>query len=224
MVDPVLSEQAVLDAESNDIAKSGRRRNNRNKNRQLKNESTVTEISQTETRPSPAEREARKNLRRKPRAPRVREETENSTPKEKSDFTDGTLRLKISNSRPRTVYTRLVRLMLAGFDSAGNTLETQKPIEVVEVSALGNAIGPAIFVVDNLVKAKVAEQVSINADFVAVEGETVVSEGRNKGSPRLQITLKKSTSWNPKDDEVLQKTRVYRTKVLGLPEESRVAA
>jgi hypothetical protein len=114
--------------------------------------------------------------------------------------------------------------MLAGFDSAGNSLVTSKPIERVEVSALGNAIGPAIFVVDNLVKAKVAEQVSIHADYVSMEGETVVNEGRYKGSPRLLISLKKSASWSPKDDEVLQKTRVYRTKVLGLPDDSRVAA
>jgi hypothetical protein len=103
-------------------------------------------------------------------------------------------------------------------------LVTQKPIEKIEVSALGNAIGPAIFVVDNLVKAKVAEQVSIHADYVSLEGETVVSEGKYKGSPRLLISLKKSESWDPKDDEVLQKTRVYRTKVLGLAEEPRVAA
>jgi hypothetical protein len=109
--------------------------------------------------------------------------------------------------------------MLAGYDGAGNALETTKPIDTIEVSALGNAIGSAIFVADNLMKGKVVEQSSVTTDFVSLEGDEEV-EGRIRGSPRLRMTLKRLSTWSAQEDEVLRKTRVYRSKVLGLPEET----
>ena len=217
MVDQTLAEQNAIEVEAKPEVKSTRRRNNRNKSRRNAKENSGAVAG------TPTEGEAAQNPRGerrvRQRAPRVR--TEGDEVREKADYTDGILRLKISNSRPRTVYTRLVRLMLAGYDGAGNVLETSVPIHTIEVSALGNAIGSAIFVADNLIKANVVEQTSIAADFVAVDGDQVapVEENKFKGSPRLLITLKRVASWEAKDDEVLQKTRVYRTKVLGLEEE-----
>ena len=112
--------------------------------------------------------------------------------------------------------------MLAGYDGMGNPLEITQPIQRIEVSALGNAIGSAIFVADNLIKGSVVEQVSMSADFVNVDGDdvTTTEENKFKGSPRLLISLKRLSTWDSKNDEVLQKTKVFRSKVLGLPEES----
>lgn len=233
MVDPIVGENRAIEVNSEDKPKSERRRNNRRKNnRQPKDNSEVNadasgNVSETQ---KPFERNPRK-FQRKPRAPRVAVDgeanTESNGVREKADYSDGVLRLKVSSNRPRTVYTRLVRLMLAGYDSAGNTLELSQPIKKVEVSALGNAIGPAIFVADNLIKGGVATQESVTADFVFVDGDnvsTTVAENKFKGSPRLVLSLTKIDSWNPMTDEVLNKTRVFRSKVLGLPEDEEAAA
>ena len=210
MVDPVITEQNTIDVENKPDVKSNRRRNVR-RTRNPKDLADKTNISESE---EPKRREQRK------RAPRVRTEGENVV-REKADFTDGILRLKISSSRPRTIYTRLVRLMLAGYDGMGNPLETTVPISRIEVSALGNAIGSAIFVADNLVKANVCKQVSMSADFVNVDAEESVEEGKiSRGAPRMLISLEKLDSWDFNTDDVLQKTRVFRSKVLGLPEDA----
>ena len=207
MVDPVLAEQNAVDIENKPDVKSNRRRSNRARTPKVDGENSKNVEVNT----------PREN-RRKPRAPRVRTEGENIV-REKADFTDGTLRLKISSSRPRTIYTRLVRLMLAGYDGMGNPLETTNPIKRIEVSALGNAIGSAIFVADNLIKGNVAKQVSMSADFVNVDGDDEEAS-KFKGSPRLLISLERLSTWDSSTDDVLQKTRVFRTKVLGLPEEA----
>lgn len=214
IADPVLAEQNRPLAEATNDVKSNRRRSNRSKPRKNKeNTASTPETARTQ------EREGQRARKPKQRAPRVAAEGETNGIKEKADYTDGTLRLKISNARARTVYTRLVRLMLAGYDGAGNALETTKPIDTIEVSALGNAIGSAIFVADNLMKGKVVEQTSVTTDFVSLEGDEEV-EGRIRGSPRLRMTLKRLSTWSAQEDEVLRKTRVYRSKVLGLPEET----
>ena len=215
MVDTVLSEQNNLDVDAKQGVKSNRRRTNRRPRNQKENTAPVDGQRQSREDGENSTRQPRFRNQRQ-RAPRVAENGDEV--KEKADYTDGILRLKISNARPRTVYTRLVRLMLAGFDGTGNALQTQKPIEKIEVSALGNAIASAIFVVDNLIKGNVVEQSSMTADFMSV-GEPS-SEGRTRGTARLLVDLKKVSSWNPKEDDVLQKTRVFRTKVLGLPEDA----
>ena len=218
MVDPVLSEHNELEIDAKDATKSNPRRRVR-RNRNQKENATPSEGKESTSNIKEGNiqrRPARRSNR--PQAPRVAVEGEAKPIREKADYTDGVLRLKISNSRPRTVYTRLVRLMMAGFDGAGNALETEKPIDRVEVSALGNAIGSAIFVVDNLIKGKVAEQTAMTCDFVTMTEES--SESRSRGTPRLLVTLKRSAAWNAKEDEVLNKTKVYRSKVLGLPEDS----
>jgi hypothetical protein len=221
MVDPVIGESTPLEVAREERPKSNRRRGNR------KNSGTK-ERTETTSDSAPAVNENKKEsprsaprTQRKPRAPRV----EGDETREKADYTDGVLRLKVSSSRPRTVYTRLARLMMAGYDSAGNALEAGQAITRVEVSALGNAIGAAIFVADNLTKGGVVKQVSISADFVNVDGDEVTSaENRFKGSARLLLSLEKLESWEPLSDEVLKKTRVFRSKVLGLPEEEAPAA
>jgi hypothetical protein len=215
MVDTVLAEQNSLETEDKQTLKSNRRRINRPNRNQKENSAPIDrKAGRTERSEIPQSRSQNQNPRN--RAPRVGHA--NGDIKEKADYTDGILRLKISNARPRTVYTRLVRLMLAGFDGSGNPLQTTKPIEKIEVSALGNAIVSAIFVVDNLIKGKVVEQISMAGDFITV-GEQP-SEGRSRGTARLHIDLKRVTGWDAKDDDVLRKTRVYRTKVLGLPEDA----
>jgi hypothetical protein len=218
MVDTVLVEQNNLEIDAKDGVKSNRRRRFR-RNRNQKENATPTEASNESTNVKNNTRQrgpARRSI--KQRAPRVASEGEAKQVREKADYTDGILRLKISNSRPRTVYTRLVRLMLAGYDGAGNALETQKPIDKIEVSALGNAISSAIFVVDNLIKAKVAVQTEMTCDFINMNEDS--TEFRSRGTPRLLVTLARSESWNAREDEVLNKTRVYRTKILGLPEDN----
>lgn len=210
MVDQVLAEQNTLEAENKPEVKSNRRRNNRR---------TRTPKQENENKNnSTSEEPKRREQRSRQRAPRVRAEGDNGV-REKADFTDGILRLKVSSSRPRTIYTRLVRLMLAGYDGMGNVLETTKPIYRIEVSALGNAIGSAIFVADNLIKGNVCKQVSMSADFVNVDAETS-EDSKSKGAPRLLISLEKLASWDSAADDVLQKTRVFRSKVLGLPEDA----
>ncbi len=228
MVDPVVGDNRPIEIESQDKIKSDRRRNFRKKNFRPKKDNSETNGDVNVTTPdlqNQTDRRPRK-FQRKPRAPRVAVEGEvpsdGGVVREKADYSDGVLRLKVSSNRPRTVYTRLVRLMLAGYDSAGNTLELSQPITRVEVSALGNAIGPAIFVADNLIKGGVVTQKSVTADFVFVDGDQVsstVAENKFKGSPRLVLSLEKIEAWNPMTDEVLNKTRVFRSKVLGLPEE-----
>jgi hypothetical protein len=217
IADPVLVEQNLPAVDAEVEVKSTRRRNDRNKPRRKQKENTTGETENVTGQE--AVRETPKARKPKQRAPRVSTEGETNVVREKADYTDGILRLKISNARARTVYTRLVRLMLAGYDGAGNSLETSMPIDTIEVSALGNAIGSAIFVADNLLKGNVVEQVSVTTDFVTLEGDEEV-EGRIRGSPRLRMTLKRLPSWEAKEDEVLQKTRVYRSKVLGLPEDA----
>ena len=218
MVDPVLTEQKNIDVKVDTNAKSERRRRvrrqpKRNKENVPKADAPLTEQKQKSDR-KPA-RPARRQ-----RAPRVATEGA-QVEKEKADYTDGTLRLKISLNRPRTAYTRLVRLMLAGYDGAGNPLEgLKKPIDTVEVSALGNAIGSAIFVADNLMKGEVLEQSAAVVDYVNFESSETESDKPQRGSPRIVLTLRRLASWAPKEDEVLKKTRVFRTKVLGLPEDA----
>lgn len=215
MVDTVLGEHNALETEDKQGLKSDRRRVNRRNRTQKENSGTADRKAiRADRNEAPQSRSLNRNPRNK--APRTVDA--NGDIKEKADYTDGILRLKISNARPRTVYTRLVRLMLAGFDGSGNPLETSKPIEKIEVSALGNAIVSAIFVVDNLIKGKVVEQTSMSGDFITV-GEQQ-SESRSRGTARLLIDLKRVSDWEAKDDDVLRKTRVYRTKVLGLPEDA----
>lgn len=216
MVDPVLAEQTNLALEQKHDAKPNRRRENR-RNHKLK-ENVAQQENKNESSTTKESNRSRKSDRApRQRAPRVSTEGDATTVKEKADYTDGTLRLKISNARPRTVYTRLVRLMLAGYDGAGNALQTEKQIDTIEVSALGNAIGSAIFVVDNLIKGGVASQSSMSCDYVSFGEET--TEGRARGTPRLLVTLRRVAEWNSKEDEVLKRTRVFRSKVLGLPED-----
>lgn len=215
MVDTVLAEQNNIEIENKEGVKSNRRRVNRRARPQKENAVPEGGKSQSNAvRDSSKPRQRVQNPRQ--RAPKVGDS--NNEIKEKADYTDGVLRLKISNARPRTVYTRLVRLMLAGYDGSGNALQTSKSIDKIEVSALGNAIGSAIFVVDNLIKGKVVEQSSMRGDFIALGEQS--SEGRTRGTARLLVDLKRISDWNPKEDEVLKKTRVYRSKVLGLPEDA----
>lgn len=216
MVDPVLVEQSNLDLEKKADTKPSRRRENRRNPRKKENGTQQdSKIESSTTKDSNRNRQSNRRVRQ--RAPRVATESDANNVKEKADYTDGTLRLKISNARPRTVYTRLVRLMLAGYDGAGNALQTEKQIDTIEVSALGNAIGSAIFVVDNLIKGEVASQTSMSGDYVSVGEES--PEGRTRGTPRLLVTLKRVDKWDAKEDEVLKRTRVFRSKVLGLPED-----
>ena len=218
MVDPVLAEQKNIEVEAQTNVKGDRRRRVRpqrkgNKENEQKADAPISEKTQ-QTRPST-------RTARKQRAPRVATDAAQQE-KEKADYTDGTLRLKISLNRPRTAYTRLVRLMLAGYDGAGNPLEgLKKPIDTVEVSALGNAIGSAIFVADNLMKGKVLEQSDALVDYVSFEkSDDTESDRHARGSPRLLLTLRRVPAWVPKEDEVLKKTKVFRSKVLGLPEDA----
>jgi hypothetical protein len=225
MVDQTLVEQATLDVSAKEDVKTNRRRTNKNRTRRPRKENEAPANESQDTKPLNEKPQRQRQRKTVPRAPRVRTEGE-TVEREKADYTDGILRLKISNARPRTVYTRLVRLMLAGFDGAGNSLEAPQPIHTIEVSALGNAIGSAIYVADNLIKGKVVSQTSMSADYVVVDGNNVAAaeDSKIKGSARLLMTLKREGSWEPTKDEVLNKTRVYRTKVLGLPEETKVAA
>jgi len=218
MVDPVLSEQKNIDVKVDTNAKSDRRRRVRRQRKGNKENVPKADAPLSEQK-SKSENKNTRSARRQ-RAPRVASERTQQE-KEKADYTDGTLRLKISLNRPRTAYTRLVRLMLAGYDGAGNPLEgLKKPIETVEVSALGNAIGSAIFVADNLMKGRVLEQSKAVVDYVNFESSETEADKPPRGSPRMVLTLRRLASWVPKEDEVLKKTKVFRTKVLGLPEDA----
>ena len=225
MVDPTLTEQKPIDVESKVDIKSNRRRNNRNKNRRHKENTEPANVAEkTQVRPPRARQARTKNAKRS--APQIREEADAKIIRERADYSDGILRLKISNSRPKTVYTRLLRLMLAGYDGQGNPLQSVDSIHTVEISALGNAIGSAIYVADNLTRANIVTQTALSVDFVVVDGERVIpaQNGNFRGAPRLLMTLKRQDGWIAAKDEVLNKTRVYRTKVLGLPEEARTTA
>jgi hypothetical protein len=223
MVDPVLSEQNTIDVQAKPEAKGNRRRTIR-RNRKEKKENVVKPEAQVNGEEEKEYRRPQQQRRRQQRAPKVATGESNQV-REKADYTDGTLYLKISSNRPRTIYTRLARLMLAGYDGSGNALEgLKKPIEVIEVSALGNAIGSAIFVADNLMKGKVVEQVGASVEFVNFENQSSDESGKIRGSPRLVLTLRKLSNWQANKDEVLNKTRVFRSKVLGLPEEQAISA
>jgi len=223
MVDPVLSEQNPIDVQAKPDAKNNRPRTIRKPRTQKKEnvQQPQTQVNGAEKKP---ERPQLQPRRRPQRAPKIQADAVDTTQvREKADYTDGILHLKVSSNRPRTIYTRLARLMLAGYDGSGNTLEgLKKPIEVVEVSALGNAIGSAIFVADNLMKGKVVEQVGAAVDFVNFTDSSASTEesGRSRGSARLVLTLRKLPSWDSKKDEVLQKTKVFRSKVLGISEDT----
>jgi hypothetical protein len=217
MVDTTLTEQNNLEIDAKPIVKNHRRRQTRRNRDQKENSSPQEARNETSSTKESTRTNRRSDRRPRQRVPKLGNEGDSSATKEKADYTDGTLRLKISNARPRTVYTRLVRLMLAGFDGAGNALEGGKQIEKIEVSALGNAIGSAIFVIDNLIKGNVVEQASMNCDYVTVGVES--DEGRSRGTPRLLASLKRVTTWDSKEDDVLRRTRVFRSKVLGLPED-----
>ena len=219
MVDPVLGEQNSVDVEVKVDDKSNRRRVVRKPRKPKKDTIQGVEVQKVAEEKQESNNRRLQQRRPKQRAPRVGT-SENNEVRERADYTDGTLHLKISSTRPRTIYTRLARLMLAGYDGSGNVLEgLKKPIDVVEVSALGNAITSAIFVADNLIKAQVVEQVDARVDFVNFDN-TDSSNERTRGSARLVLTLRRLESWDAKKDEVLNKTRVFRTKVLGLPDQS----
>jgi hypothetical protein len=218
MVDPVLIEQKNIDVKVDINAKSDRKRRVRRQRKGNKENVPRADAPIGEQKAKSEPRGTRPARRQ--RAPRVANESATQE-KEKADYTDGTLRLKISLNRPRTAYTRLVRLMLAGYDGAGNPLEgLKKPIDTVEVSALGNAIGSAIFVADNLMKGKVLVQSKAAVDYVSFESSETEADRPARGSPRILLTLSRLSSWVPKEDEVLKKTKVFRTKVLGLPEDA----
>jgi hypothetical protein len=226
MVDPTLTEQKPIDIERKVNAKSNRRRNNRDRNRRPKENVEPANVAE---KPEARTAKPRPSRRRKVNrsAPEVRDDDADAKiSRERADYSDGILRLKISNARPRTVYTRLLRLMLAGYDGAGLPLLSVDSIHTVEISALGNAIGSAIYVADNLTRAKVVTQSALSVDFVVVDGERVspAQNGNFRGAPRLLMTLKRHEGWIAAKDEVLNKTRVYRAKVLGLPEEPRTTA
>jgi hypothetical protein len=218
MVDPVLTEQKNIDVKVDTNNKSDKKRRVRRQRKGNRENVPKADAPIGEQRTQRDQNGARPARRQ--RAPRVANDS-GPQEKEKADYTDGTLRLKISLNRPRTAYTRLVRLMLAGYDGAGNALEgLKKPIDTVEVSALGNAIGSAIFVADNLMKGKVLVQSQALVDYVNFESSETEEDRPPRGSPRILLTLSRLPSWAPKEDEVLKKTKVFRTKVLGLPEDA----
>lgn len=134
---------------------------------------------------------------------------------EPNDGADGIMKLKISNARPRIVYTRLARLFLAGFDNKGDALDTIQPVDKVEIAALGAAVTSAIYIADNLTKNNVCETVSVFTEFLPIEH----ADGVTRGSPRIVILLKKAEGWNAQEDTLLKKSRVYRQKVLNMEED-----
>ena len=148
----------------------------------------------------------RKNRGRPTRdAPEVA--TEPREPREPLKPVDGLLELRVSNLKPRIAYCRIARLYLSGADSAGNKLETGD-VNKIKLTALGGAIGTAIYVSDDLVKSQVCVSASVETEFAEVEG---------RKAPKITIVLARSPSWVPADDAVLQKDRVYR-KAKGLAE------
>lgn len=144
-------------------------------------------------------RKNRTNTRKTSRtAPEV--SSEPREPREPIQPVDGLLEIRVSNSKPRSVYGRVIRLYLAGYDPTGRKLETEA-VTKVKLTALGGAIGQAIYVCDELVKSKVFSSSSVETEFAEVDG---------RKAPKITMHLDRSPNWIPSEDAVLQKDKVYR--------------
>jgi hypothetical protein len=186
-----------------------RQRKYRGKNKSTENQvgDNVHEKS-TENPPSDSKNEGtttRTTGRRGPRqshttrtAPEVAAEPRE--PREPIQPVDGLLELRISNAKPRGAYGRIIRLYLSGVDSAGRKLETGE-VQRVQLTALGGAIGSAIYISDELVKGNVCSSASVETEFAQVEA---------RKAPKITIVLERLSSWVSTEDAVLQKDKAYR--------------
>jgi len=126
--------------------------------------------------------------------------TEPREPRAPIQPVDGLLEMRVSNAKPRVAYCRIIRLYLSGLDSSANELQTPE-VKQVKLTALGGAIGSAIFISDELIKSNVCRSVSVETEFAEVE---------TKKAPKITLLLEKLPTWVSTEDAVLQKDRAYR--------------
>jgi hypothetical protein len=121
-------------------------------------------------------------------------------PREPLRPVDGRLEMRVSLAKPRTAYCRIVRLYLSGVDSSGRKIENGE-VNRVQLTALGSAIGSAIFISDDLVKNNVCRSVSVETEFAQVE---------SRKAAKITINLEKLPTWVAAQDEVLLKDQAHR--------------
>ena len=194
----------VTVTQEGEAQKTRRSRSYRGKKKSAENTTGSNTVEQTGEDVKAIEKNSRKNRintrqnQTSRNAPEV--STEPREPREPIQPVDGLLEIRVSNSKPRSVYGRVVRLYLAGFDPAGRKLDTEA-VTKVKLTALGGAIGQAIYVCDELVKGKVCSSASVETEFAEVDG---------RKAPKITMHLERSASWTASEDAVLQKDKVYR--------------